>query len=78
MIGSIRRECFNEIIPISERHAARVLKEYAAYYNTSRTHSSLNKDSPLGRTPQTPRDGPRIVALPVLGGLHHRYERRAA
>ncbi len=77
VIGSIRRECFNHIIPINERHARHVLKEYATYYNESRTHLSLNKDSPEGRRKQTPDKG-NVISIPVLGGLHHLYERRAA
>ncbi len=77
VIGSIRRECFNHIIPINERHARQVLKEYAIYYNESRTHLSLNKDSPEGRRKQTPYNG-NVISIPVLGGLHHLYERHAA
>jgi hypothetical protein len=60
------------MIIFNERHLYKVLTEYIDYYNTSRTHMSLNKDSPHGRAIQT--EG-RITATPVLGGLHHKYKR---
>jgi hypothetical protein len=55
----------------------RALTAYVAYYLKSRTHLSLNKDSPVSRPVALPTAG-RIVAIPHLGGLHHQYERRAA
>jgi hypothetical protein len=48
------------------------MSSYAAYYNESRTHLSLGKDAPIGRAIE--RLG-RIVAQPMVGGLHHRYMR---
>ena len=50
---------------------------YRAYYEQSRTHLSLDKDTPIPR-PVTPPDEGGVVAIPEVGGLHHRYERRAA
>jgi len=55
-----------------------MLRTYRVYYNETRTHLSLSKDAPDGREVHQPERGAAIVALPVLGGLHHRYERRAA
>lgn len=72
LIGSIRRECLDHIVIGSAAHLRRVLKEYADYYNNDRTHLALNKDSPNGR--QIEAEG-QIVSRPILGGLHHRYER---
>jgi transposase InsO family protein len=72
VIGTIRRECLDHMIIFNERHLYKVLTEYIEYYNSSRTHMSLNKDSPHGRAIQT--EG-RITAIPVLGGLHHKYKR---
>jgi Integrase core domain len=46
LIGSIRRECFNHIVVLSEAHLRRVLAAYAGYYNELRTHLSLGKDPP--------------------------------
>jgi transposase InsO family protein len=77
LIGSVRRECFDHIIAVSDRQLRRVLKSYLAYYNQTRTHLALDKDAPEPRSPANTNDGP-IVAIPEVGGLHHRYERVVA
>ena len=77
IIGSIRRECLNHIIIFDERHLRRVLSAYFQYHHQSRTHLSLNKDCPEPRPIQPPSAG-TVIAFPQVGGLHHRYERRAA
>jgi transposase InsO family protein len=77
MIGSIRRECLDHIIAVDERHLRRVLREYLAYYHEARCRLALGKDAPIPRPVEPPSMG-RVVSLPVLGGLHHRYARRAA
>ncbi len=77
LIGSVRRECLNHVIVLNERHLRRILVSYLDYYHRSRTHLSLDKDTPEGRSVQ-PGDSGKIVALPQVGGLHHRYERLAA
>jgi transposase InsO family protein len=77
LIGSIRRECLDHVIIGNERGLRRVLHAYVEYYLQSRTHLSLDKDAPISRRVASPDDG-NIVAIPHLGGLHHRYERRAA
>jgi transposase InsO family protein len=77
LIGSIRRECLDHIIIANERGLRRALAAYIEYYLKSRTHLSLNKDSPVSRAVAPPTGG-SIVAIPHLGGLHHHYERRAA
>ena len=74
VIGSIRRECLDHVIVWNEPHLRAVLSEYEDYYNASRTHLSLKKDAPHPRP--LSRTG-KIIALPHLGGLHHRYERCA-
>src|SRR5262245_24366435 len=74
-IGSIRRECLNHVIVLGERHLKWTLRRYFEYYLNSRTHLSLEKDSPDSRSMQTAGE---IIAIPKVGGLHHRYERRAA
>jgi putative transposase len=76
-IGSVRRECLDHVIILSATGLRRVLKAYVAYYMGSRTHLALEKDAPLPRPVARPTAG-RVVAIPQLGGLHHRYERRAA
>jgi transposase InsO family protein len=77
VIGSLRRECLDRVIVLGERHLVRVARSYVDYYNRIRTHLALGKDPPDGRTVQGPEAG-AIVASPEVGGLHHRYERRAA
>ena len=75
LIGSIRRECLNHYMILNARHLKRTLSCYFRYYHSSRTHLSLDKQCPFPR--QALSDG-KIVAIPQLGGLHHRYERVAA
>ena len=70
LIGSIRRECTDHVVVFGETHLRRLLNAYMAYYNEARTHLSLGKDAPIHRPFE--RFG-RIVAIPALGGLHHRY-----
>jgi putative transposase len=77
VIGTIRRECLDHVIIFSEAGLYRQVKSFAAYYHGSRTHLSLAKDSPEPRAVQ-PAELGRIVDIPQVGGLHHRYERRAA
>ena len=77
VIGSIRRECLDHVIVFHEESLYRHVKAFVEYYHQSRTHLSLEKDTPGGRPVQPPESG-RVIALPQVGGLHHRYERRAA
>ena len=72
LIGSIRRECLDHVVVSGEGHLRRILKTYAAYYNEVRTHLSLDKDAPNSR--RSLKVG-GIVAIPILGGLHHQYVR---
>jgi transposase InsO family protein len=77
LIGSIRRDCLDHVIIPGNRHLRTILKRYFEYYHRSRTHLALVKDSPEPRAVQPPELG-AAVELPEVGGLHHRYERRAA
>jgi putative transposase len=77
LIGSIRRDCLNHVVVFGEQHLRRVLTGYFAYYHGSRTHLSLAKDAPTPRRVQGVTEGD-VIALREVGGLHHRYERRAA
>jgi hypothetical protein len=77
VIGSIRRECLDHVIVFHETSLRRILGSYFDYYHRSRTHLSLSKDSPEPRSVQPPEVG-AVVAVSQVGGLHHRYERRAA
>jgi transposase InsO family protein len=72
LIGTLRRDCLDHVLIFGERHLRGVLTLYSRYYNETRTHLGLGKDTPLRRAVQ--RSGV-IVTEPVLSGLHHRYVR---
>ena len=55
----------------------RLMQRYSRYYEESRTHLSLDKDAPIPRRIMPASEG-RVIAIPQVGGLHYRYERRAA
>jgi len=75
VLGTLRRECLDHMIILNEKHLHSVLDEYINdYYNVSRTHMSLEKDSPIPRPAQV---NGKIVSKPILGGLHHVYSRVA-
>jgi len=77
LVGTLPRECLDHLIVINERHLRALLAEYAAHYNAARPHRTLALNSPDGRPVVRLASG-RIVARPVLGGLHHEYEWVAA
>ena len=72
LIGTLRRDCLDQMVIFGGAHLRRILSAYAAYYNKSRTHLALEKDAPLRRAVQ--RSG-SIVSIPILSGLHHQYLR---
>jgi transposase InsO family protein len=72
LIGTIRRECVDHIVVLGEAHLRRIVREYARYYNTARTHRSLDQDAPVSRPVQ--QIG-RIVSHALVGGLHQQYAR---
>ncbi len=76
LIGTVRRECLDHVVVLGERHLRRVLTAYLTYYHRARTHLSLDKDAPDGRPIEPSGLGP-IHPIPEVGGLHHRYVRRA-
>jgi hypothetical protein len=79
-IGTLRRELLNHVIVLSEAHLERLLREFIEeYYHVARPHQGLGGDTPTPTESPPEIDGPtRLVAIPVLGGLHHRYVRAAA
>ena len=77
VIGSIRRECVDHMIVLNEKHLHRVLTSYFEYYHSSRPHLSLDRNAPTPRGVETPSGGD-VISIPQVGGLHHRYTRRAA
>ena len=77
LIGSIRRECLDHVIVFHQAGLRRTLAAYFSYYHQTRPHLSLQKDSPEPRKVHPPELG-RVISIPQVEGLHHRYERRAA
>ncbi len=79
-LGSVRRECLDHVLILGEDHLRRVLTEYVSYFNNSRPHhhQGLGQRTPGERDDEhaANADG-RIVATPILGGLHHDYRRVA-
>ena len=69
LIGTIRRECLDHMIVFGQAHLRRILDKFAAYYNESRIHRSLDKDAPFHRAERVGA----ITSQPILGGLHHQY-----
>src|SRR5579862_2989338 len=88
LVGTIRRECFDFLIPINERHARILLREFAKHYNRGRPHSCLGPGIPEPPYESVPAGihrhllpaGYHVKSMPVLGGLHHEYclEKEAA
>ena len=76
-VGTLRRDCLNHVLVLSEDHLRRAIRDYVDYYHDCRTHLSLEKDAPKPRAIEPPEAG-EIIAVSKVGGLHHRYTRRAA
>jgi putative transposase len=76
VMGSIRRECLDHLIIIGEDHLRRTLRDYMDYYHNSRPHEALERNSPFPREIEAPVKG-KVIAIPQVGGLHHRYRRAA-
>ncbi|MFC2173220.1 integrase core domain-containing protein [Acidobacteriota bacterium] len=76
LIGSIRRECLDHMIILNDNHLRRILSSYFDYYHYSRTHLSLDRNSPCPREVDPPEGG-KVIAIPKVGGLHNHYKRAA-
>ena len=78
VVGSVRRELLDHVVVLNEDHLRRLLREYVDYYNAERVHTSIG-DAPVGRPVESrPSDRAKVVGLPRVGGLHHRYRWREA
>src|SRR5262245_44687846 len=81
VIGTVRRECLDFVIPMNERHLRAVLRDWCSHYNRGRPHASLGPGIPEGpdedrisqSTGHQLPDGYRVAAEPILGGLQHEY-----
>ncbi len=73
-LGSVRRECLDHTLVLGEGHLRRVLREYVAYFNAARPHQGIGQAIPDAPRPAPPSHSVApIVAIPVMGGLHHDY-----
>jgi len=77
VIGTLRRECLDHVVILGEGHLRRIIRQFLTYYHGTRTHLALDKDAPERRSVQ-PSESGTVIEIPQVGGLHHRYERRAA
>jgi len=79
LVGIVRRELFDHIIPLNQRHLERLLAEYVNYYNNVRTHQALDGETPVksAQPPLTLVKDTKLKATPILGGLYHDYEKAA-
>jgi len=77
VIGTLRRECLDHVVVLGEARLRRIVRSYVSYYHRARTHLALEKDAPEPRCVQRPDKG-SVIEISEVGGLHHRYERRAA
>jgi len=73
-VGSCRRELLDHVIALNERHLKRLIAEYVGYYHADRTHIGLKKETPEQRKTAVRRGDCRVLSMPRLGGLHHRYD----
>jgi len=88
LVGTIRRECLDFLIPLNEGHLKRILREYVSHYNRGRPYSALGPGLPEPPQAKVPagqhrhrlHDGCRVNSTPALGGLHYEYwpEKKAA
>ena len=77
-VESCRRDLLDHVIALDECHLRRLLSAYVHYYHEDRTHLALAKETPAGRVAVSSSEaGSKVIAMPRLGGLHHRYDRAA-
>jgi putative transposase len=78
-LRSVRQECLDHLFILYEKRLQRVLNEYVAYFNQARPHQGIKQQIPELPVPSVPLHNQRakVIAVPVLGGLHHDYRRVA-
>ncbi len=78
-LGSVRRECLDHFLIIHEKQLSRLLKDYVLYFNQARPHQGLGQriPEPTVRSAPFPNQSNKVCVIPMLGGLHHDYQRAA-
>ena len=75
----MRRKCLDFFLILNERHLRKIMKQYQAYFNHARPHQGINQRIPCpAEQPEEQATRGEIISRPVLGGLHHDYQRQAA
>jgi len=74
--GTLRRALLDHVVVLGERYLLHLVRQNARYYNEDRPNMSLDGDAPLARAVER-REAGKVVALPRVSGLHHRYLREA-
>ncbi len=72
---SVRQECLDHLLILEEKQLQRVLNAYVAYFNQARPHQGIAQQIPEQHrsVPSAQDAGNKVIALPVMGGLHHGY-----
>ena len=73
-IGSVRRACLDPLVLLGEKHLVRVVNAYVQYFNNARPHQGIHQQIPANPVLPLPPPTGKIMSIPILGGLHHRYE----
>jgi putative transposase len=78
-LGSVRRECLDHFLIFHEKQLYRLLKAYVVYFNQARPHQGMHQQIPVPSVPSVPEhdSSDKVISVPVLGGLHHDYQRAA-
>jgi putative transposase len=78
-LGSVRRECLHHFLIFHEKQLTQLLRSYVLYFNQARPHQGLQQKIPDSSALSTPLPNQpnQVISLPVLGGLHHDYQRAA-
>jgi putative transposase len=78
-LGSVRRECLDHFFIFDKKQLYRLLRAYVVYFNHARPHQGMQQQIPVSSMPSAPEHDAsnKVIAVPVLGGLHHDYQRAA-
>jgi putative transposase len=78
-LRSVRQECLDHQLIFQEKQLQRVLNAYVVYFNQARPHQGIQQQIPdsFGSSRSTPHEATKVIAVPILAGLHHDYRKVA-